>query len=342
MKISSDKLQQKSNFLDVLHQRPVDRTPVWLMRQAGRFLPEYQALKKDFSMQQLFYEKQLIKQITKMPLERFPLDAAIIFSDILLPLEAIGAQVVFEHQKPPRVEKNFDREFHHVQACSRLFSFVYEAISELKKEIHVPLIGFCGGPLTLLTYLFPEKKEHGEFHHLKKWQYENPIQFQEMIDRLTEVVIEHLKMQIVAGVDAYQVFDSWAGRFPTGFFQQYAVEPAKKIHQALKHFNIPMIYFSRNLGAHRDSIWKIRAEAVSLDGSFPIEEVVMNDQVFQGAFDPALLLTNPDIIRREVFQFGNAIHRKKWIANLGHGVLPETPIENVRVFIEAIHSLPSS
>ncbi len=314
--------------------------PIWLMRQAGRFLPEYQELKRQFSMHDLFYEKKLIKKITKMPIERFPLDAAIIFSDILLPLEAIGGSVELEHFRSPVVKPpsflDFDRKFD----LKNRFSFLYESIQELTEELDVPLIGFSGGPLTLFTYLFPDQKEGGEFYFLKKWIYEDPIQFQKILDWITDLVSEHLQNQIDAGCQVVQIFDSWAGRFSYEHFFQYSIKPIQKIILSLKKKQpVPIIFFSRNLGAHYDRLSKIEADAISIDGSVDLKKVWNLPQAIQGHFDPALLLTSPQVIRNQVLSDYSQMDYRRWIANLGHGVLPQTPIENVLAFIESIRLL---
>lgn len=312
------------------------------MRQAGRFLPEYQGLKKKFSMHQLFYEKELIKKITLMPLNRFDLDAAIIFSDILLPLEALGSKIVLEHQKAPQVIRSEQEKEFEIGSCESLFSFLYEAIEDLTAFLSVPLIGFCGGPLTLLTYLFPEKKDNGDFHGIKRWHYQNRAELKMMIDKITIVLIEHLKLQIKAGCQVIQIFDSWAGRFPQELFNEYAFLPLKKIYQALKPLAVPIIYFSRNLGIHQEVLPSLSADAISIDSSINFQKGFSFNKIIQGTFDPALLLTTPSIIKDEILKKAFDIPKNLWIGNLGHGVLPETPIENVHAFIDTIHALPSS
>lgn len=307
------------------------------MRQAGRFLPEYQALKEHYSMHQLFYEKKLIKEITKMPLKRFDVDAAIIFSDILLPLEALGSKIFLEHHKLPLVQVPQKRHVEIKQPLNTTLSFVYEAIEELKKEILVPLIGFSGGPLTLLTYLFQEKKDGGEFMEFRKWHYENPREVKQIIEVITDLVIEHLTLQIKAGADAVQVFDSWAGTFPKALFLEYAVKPMQRIIERLKTFNVPIIYFSRNLGAHFALLNHLNVDAVSVDGSIYLADAFQSSFAIQGNFDPTLLLTTQEIICQEVSEQMKKVDPTRWIANLGHGVLPTTSIQNVEAFIKALH-----
>lgn len=340
MKKSLAKSLDNDCFLKAFDRNSQDKIPVWLMRQAGRFLPEYQALKQERSMQDLFYKKEWIKKITLMPINRFAVDAAIIFSDILMPLELVGAKILFEHHQAPQVifsEPFVEKKLSHQPT----FNFLYEAIDELTRELKVPLIGFCGGPLTLLTYLFKEKKEAGEFYELRRWHYENPIEFQRVIDVLTEIVIDHLILQIQAGATACQIFDSWAGRFPHDMFYQYAVLPMKKIASKIQAYKVPLIYFSRNLGAHFSSLEEIPADAISVDGSIRLKDAFGLNKVIQGNLDPTVLLTNPTVIENEVMKIAKNVDSKRWIANLGHGVLPKTPIENVEKFIELIHSLPS-
>lgn len=307
------------------------------MRQAGRFLPEYQALKSDYSMHQLFYEKKLIKEITKMPLKRFDVDAAIIFSDILLPLEALGSKIFLEHHKQPLVQVPEKTQIEIKMPLADILSFVYEAINELKNEIQVPLIGFSGGPLTLLTYLFQEKKEGVEFMGLRKWHYEKPQEVKQIIDVITDLVIEHLMLQIQAGADAVQIFDSWAGTFPKPLFLEYAIKPMQKIAEKLRILNVPIIYFSRNLGAHIELVKNLDIDAISVDGSILLADAFKSSFSIQGNFDPALLLTSKDVIQQEVGLQMKKVDPQRWIANLGHGVLPATPIENVEAFIETLH-----
>ncbi len=333
-------------LLAALGQNNRGRVPVWIMRQAGRYLPEYQALKKHYSMQQLFFTKERVEEVTLLPFREYDLDAAIVFSDILLPLVSLNCNVTFLHGLPPSVvlPKEHLEFFSDLQLThpKEHFTFLYEAISSLKDQLTVPLIGFCGGPLTLLTYLFKEKKADGEFLQVKKFYYEHPELFENAIHVLTELVILHFKEQIKSGASVVQIFDSWAGRFPKELFLKFVCEPVKKIVQALKPLNVPIIFFSRNLGAHTPSLFDLGVDALSIDGSIILKEALStfpSNLSIQGNFDPAILFTNESVIRKEVAKLKDSVDLNRYIGNLGHGVLPETPLENVRVFISALHEL---
>lgn len=286
-----------SRFLDALHGRNYDRPPLWMMRQAGRYQPSYQAIRATHSIEEMFHNVDLICQVTKLPIEEFPLDAAILFSDILLPLELLGYSVTFDGGPKVRPGRKVDS-----------LSFVYEAIRRLKQELSLPLIGFVGAPFTVASY-----------------------SDESLLDPLSEVIVEHAKNQVEAGVDALQVFDSWAGKHGADVVNTKSIPYVRKIVDAV---DVPVIVFSRRAGLYEYD--KTGAMCVSVDWETPLPDMRKKwpHLTLQGNLNPDILCESKEEITKKTLEMLESMEGDPaYIGNLGHGLSPKIPYENVQHFV---------
>jgi len=297
-----------SRFLDALHCRSCDRPPVWLMRQAGRYLPEYRAIREKVPLEQMFTSPDIAAQITMQPIDRFGFDAAILFADILTPCAGFDLNVTFEGG--PKVcgdWKAFDiAKVHHVQ----------ETIGILKRELKVPLIGFCGGPLTVAKYI------------------EGPVDMK----ALTDASIDYLKMQIAAGVDAVQIFDSWSGLLPKEQFLRDALPHLKRMVEAIHPF--PVILFTRGSCHLVNELAMLGPRGISFDWDRPMQAMrsqVPGEMVVQGNLDPALLKQPKRVIEQELSKLLESMRdHRGFILNVGHGLTPDTPVDGVQAMMDTL------
>jgi len=324
-----------------LRREPVDRPPVWLMRQAGRYLPEYRKIRsgaKNFL--DLCYRPDLAAEVTIQPLRRFDLDAAIIFSDILVIPDAAGCSVDFVEGRGPVLSTvrdgkeidalDFENVVEHLQP-------VYEAIGQVRSVL-VPekaLLGFCGAPWTVASYMV-EGGSSREFSTIRKWAIEAPETLQLLFDGLERALTDHLIAQIEAGADAVQIFDSWAGILAETEFDRWSLGPITRICQAVKaaHPETPIIAFPRLAGVRYQKFVDIAAiDAVSLDQTVPCAWVAKNLQdkiAVQGNLDPVFLLAGGDQMDREIKRIMELLGANPgFVFNLGHGVIKETPPAHV-------------
>lgn len=329
-------------FLDALQCRNEGRAPVWLMRQAGRYLPEYRALRAKHSFEELSHIPELIAQATCTPFARFPFDAAILFSDILLITEAIGKTFHFHEQKGPVLDTPL-RDAGDVDklpsADLNALSAVLEGIHLLIPVLKIPLIGFCGGPFTVASYLI-EGSSSRDLRKTKKWLYQDPESFHRLLNRLTEMQITYLKMQIAAGVSAVQVFDSWAYFLPEREFNSFVLPYLSRIVREIE-VHVPVILFCRGSSLFAKALATAKPACISVDFSRHLADVrqdVGPNIALQGNLDPDLLASSPAqtaLCARELLKSMRG--DKGYIFNLGHGVLPETPLESVERLLEAVH-----
>jgi len=328
-------------FLDALAgKNHAGRPPIWLMRQAGRYMKRYQALRKGVSLMDLFCDPEKIEEITLLPIEQFGMDAAILFSDILMVLLPLGYGLSYPDGIGPQVTARTEAR---VPARERL-AFVGQGIRALKKRLKVPLIGFAGGPFTVATYVL-EKKHRLDLHETKKWIYTRPIELYHLLDELTEVTIDYLQMQVDAGVDAIQLFDSWAGLLDQAALRNFVLPYLKRIRERIA---VPLIIFMRGSCLYLDELLSLHPTCVSLDWTIPVWEMRERTSIaLQGNLDPAFLKAPLKEVEKRVQEL---LHRMgddpAFIAGLGHGVEQDTPEEAVACFIETVRSynslLPSS
>ncbi|MET0123944.1 uroporphyrinogen decarboxylase [Pseudomonas caspiana] len=344
---------KNDRFLRALLKQPVDVTPVWMMRQAGRYLPEYRASRaKAGDFMSLCMNPEFACEVTLQPLERYPLDAAILFSDILTIPDAMGLGLYFETGEGPRFKKTVntmaDIEALPIPDPQKDLGYVMDAVSTIRRELNgrVPLIGFSGSPWTLATYMVEggSSKDHRKS---KAMLYENPQAMHLLLDKLADSVIAYLNGQILAGAQAVQVFDSWGGSLSDAAYQEFSLAYMRKIVNGLirEHDGrkVPVILFTKGGGLWLESMADTGADALGLDWTTNIGDArrrVGDKVALQGNMDPSVLYASPQAIRAEVSRIlasygsGNG-----HVFNLGHGITPEVDPAHAGAFIEAVHEL---
>jgi uroporphyrinogen decarboxylase len=334
-------------FLKACRGEKTDYTPVWLMRQAGRYLPQYQKVRAKVDFLTLCKTPELAAEVTIQPVDILKVDVAILFSDILIPVEPMGMKLEFSESKGPILHDPIRSS----DAVSRLRSvraeedvpFVADAIKILTSKLKVPLIGFSGAPFTLATYMI-EGGSSKNFINTKKMMYQSPDLFKALMDKITSTVISYLQAQKDAGVHAVQIFDSWAGILSPVDFERYALPYVQQVISAFKG-KIPVIYFAFNGSSMLRKVENSGADILGLDWRIDMKDAVstLGDNVtVQGNLDPCILFGTKDLIKDRVAQILNGARGARGhIFNLGHGILPETPVDNAVAMVDAVHELSS-
>lgn len=328
-------------LLKALKSEDTAQTPVWLMRQAGRILPEYRKVReraKDFKI--MVKTPELASEVTIQPVDILGVDAAIIFSDILVIPEAMGLNYEMEENKgpvfPKRIETPADLKGLHIAEAEEL-QYVLDAIKLTKKELNgrVPLIGFAGAPWTIFSYMI-EGKGSKTFSQAKKVLYSQPAFAHQLLDMITKSTINYLKAQVTAGADVIQIFDSWAGVLSPAQYEEFSLPYISRICDALT--GVPKIVFAKGAFFARESMNNLKCECIGLDWNMGIEESrkLMPSKVLQGNLDPCALYGSLDDIRRETRKMLDAFGPGRHVANLGHGLYPDIQVDNVKCFIDTI------
>ena len=324
---------------------PVERTPIWVMRQAGRYLPEYNEVRGRASFLEVCKTPELAAEVTFQPLRRFPLDAAIIFSDILVPVEAMGVGLDFA--PGPKLERKIttahDVEGLRVPDPVKDMGFVGDAIRAFKAEKpDFPLLGFAGAPFTLAAYMI-EGAGSKDFHPTKALLYREPKTARALLQKLSDTIASHLEMQIEAGADAVQIFDSWASALSKTDFMDFALPYIASVVERVKKKGVPIIVFAKGAHASYEELSQIGADVLGVDWTTPMD--VAGKQTggrvaLQGNLDPAVLFSSPERIEREVQRIlTEAKDLPGHVFNLGHGILPKTPPEHMAALVSAVHRL---
>ncbi len=328
-------------LLRALRREPVDHTPVWFMRQAGRYLPEYRALRGDRDLLETCRHPDLAAELTLQPLRRMPLDAAIVFSDLMVPLAAIGIGVRIE----PGVGPVIDDPIRSAADLERLRPLepdadepqLLETIRLLRKELEVPLIGFAGAPFTLASYLI-EGGPSRDHARTKSLMFGDPETWAELMRRLASLVRAHLRAQIEAGAQAVQVFDSWVGTLGAGDYERSVSPHVRPIFQDL---GVPSIHFGVGTGHLLAAMRAAGGDAIGVDWRLPLDEAwarVGNDRAIQGNLDPAACCASLEALERATVEvLHRAASRDGHVFNLGHGVLPDTPVEHLQRVVDLVH-----
>jgi uroporphyrinogen decarboxylase len=333
-------------FLRACRREPVDRTPVWFMRQAGRYMEEYRALRRRYTLLEMCRTPELALEVTLQPVRRFAVDAAILFSDLLLPLAPMGLRVDFvggegpSVESPVRTEEDIDR-LHAVEPREDLAP-VLEAIRLVRAELggRVPLVGFAGAPFTLASYAI-EGGHSSTFAHTKALMYGNPAAWHRLCDKLATVVGGFLAAQAEAGVQALQLFDSWVGALAPADYREFALPHTRRIFEALSSIDVPTIHFGTGTATLLGDMRAAGGDVIGVDWRIPLDQAwarIGDGCGAQGNLDPALLLAPrqrlldgaADVLRR-------AAGRPGHIFNLGHGILPATRVEQVAALVEFVH-----
>ena len=343
---------KNDRFLRALLRESVDMTPVWMMRQAGRYLPEYRATRqKAGSFMNLCQNPELACEVTLQPLERYPLDAAILFSDILTIPDAMGLGLHFTAGEGPKFENPIQSE-NDVQALGVLdptdLQYVMDAVSVIRKELagRVPLIGFSGSPWTLATYMV-EGGSSKEFAKVKGMMFDNPNAMHQLLNTLAESVTAYLNAQIAAGAQAVMIFDTWGGALTPRDYREFSLQYMTQIVDSLTKENdgrpVPSILFTKGGSAWLEDMAMSKCNALGLDWTIDIGEArkrVGNRVALQGNMDPCILYSSPERIKEEVATILESFgHGEGHVFNLGHGIHPMVDPERVAVFIDAVHEL---
>jgi uroporphyrinogen decarboxylase len=344
---------KNDRFLRALLRQEVDVTPVWMMRQAGRYLPEYRATRAqagDFLT--MCKTPAFACEVTLQPLRRFALDAAILFSDILTIPDAMGIELYFEQGEGPRFRKpvrtEADVDALPIVDAKRDLGYVMDAVSLIRRELNgqVPLIGFSGSPWTIATYMV-EGGGSKDFALIKKMMMATPALMHALLDKIAQSVVVYLNAQIEAGAQAVQIFDTWGGVLSPSAYREFSLGYMQKIVQGLirehEGRRVPVILFTKNGGLWLEDIAAAGADCVGLDWTIDIADAKrrIGDKVaLQGNLDPSVLYAPPEVIRKEVAKILEGFgHGNGHVFNLGHGIHQHVDPEHARVFVDAVHEL---
>lgn len=337
-------MTSRERFLKACHNKPVDRPPVWVMRQAGRYLPEYRALRDKHSFHEMASTPELACEVTLLPMKRFPLDAAILFSDILVVPEALGQayeideaggiRMAFKLNSPTRINEM------NPEAIREKLVYVEEAMALSRKELgpDKALLGFGGSPWTLAVYMI--EGGSSRYHEtVKQICYRYPQLFEALMEKLTAGLIDFFRMQIRAGADAIQIFDSFAHLCPVEDYWSLSLQWVHYIALSLGN-DVPVIFYSKGMGHHPDELIRSGANVFSVDWTVSLPSLKQHlgeHYAVQGNLDSAVLSTTPQVVRAQTAQMLESMKRYRgYIANLGHGILPSATPENLEAFVQTV------
>jgi uroporphyrinogen decarboxylase len=334
-------------FLKACRRQPVDVTPVWIMRQAGRYLPQYRATRaKAGDFLTLCKTPDLACEVTLQPVDFLGVDAAILFSDILIPVEAMGIPLTFEEGEGPKlqpVRSSGDLARLHVPDPNEETGFVMDAVRTIRRELsgRVPLIGFSGAPFTLASYVV-EGGTSKVFRHVLAWLYADPEGFRSLLDLLADTVIAYCSAQVEAGVQALQLFDTWAGVLSRKQYREVALPATLKVASALRGLDVPLILYVKGSAPFVDEMAAAGVDVVSMDWRVSLAEASSRTRgavALQGNLDPMTLYAPQDVIESETARVLSEAPALGHIFNLGHGIQPDTPPEAAKLLVETVHRL---
>jgi uroporphyrinogen decarboxylase len=352
-----DEAAGTSRFVRACLRLPVDRTPVWFLRQAGRYMPEYMAVRKHHSLLEICRTPQIASEVTITAAERLGVDAAIIFADLLLPFTPMGLDFEFIAGEGPVVHTPV-RSLEQVKALrtdrTEELTYVARAIEQVAKHFSGPradgdtlgIIGFCGAPWTLAGYMIEGGKQSGgerSYIETKKLMYSDGLAWSLLMEKIVAVLVTYARQQVEAGADVIQVFDSWVGKLSVGDYTQYCLEWTTNLVQQIKAMGVPVIYFGVETASLLPAMSETGADVIGLDWRVPLEvgwNAVGAGCGVQGNLDPIALFAPEDVLKERVREVINAAAgRPGHIFNLGHGIVPGTPVENVVRVVEWVKEL---
>jgi len=335
-----------SRFLKACRREPVDSTPVWFMRQAGRYMQEYRALREQYSLLEICKTPDLATEVTLQPIRRLEVDAAILFSDLLLPLAPMGLPFDFIKGEGPQIEKPIegpaDIDALRVFEPRDALGYVLEAVRQIQEELdgRLPLIGFAGAPFTLASYAI-EGGHSNNFAKTKSLMYGHPEAWHRLCEKLSRVVADYLVAQIEAGVDAVQVFDSWVGALDASDYREFALPHTRMIFDAVGK-RVPTIHFGTGTATILEELRDAGGDVIGVDWRIPIDDAwarIGTKHAVQGNLDPTLLLGPPARMMQQTDALLRRVGgRPGHIFNLGHGILPSTPVEHVQMLAHYVHT----
>lgn len=335
-------------FLRALRGEMVERPPVWMMRQAGRYLPEFRALRDQYDFFTRCQTPELAAEITVQPIRRYGMDAAILFSDILVIPQAMDIHVEMKQDIGPwipntiRTQQAVDQVI--VPDIQETLSYVMDAIKLTKEMLNdeIPLIGFAGSPWTIMCYCV-QGRGSKSFEKAKEFCFTNPVAAHQFLQKITDTTIAYLKEKVKAGVNAVQVFDSWGGMLAPDDYREFSWQYINQIIEALKD-HAPVIAFGKGCWYALEEMSNSNASALGVDWTVSpkiARSLTQNKITLQGNFDPSRLLSPPAVIREKVHEMIDQFGKDKYVVNLGHGILPNIPLENAQAFVDAVKEYPS-
>ncbi|HSA59408.1 MAG TPA: uroporphyrinogen decarboxylase [bacterium] len=334
----------KDRFLKACRREEVDRPPVWMMRQAGRYLPEYREIRKSKSTLEMMKDPATACEITLQPVRRLGVDAAILYSDILIVPEAMGLKLDFVRDVGPvfdrKIENKADAHWLREKDVPERCPFVFETIKRIRKELSpdIPLLGFAGAPFTVGAYMAGGDGSY-DGARIKKIAYQHRDVFRTLMEKVALATMDYLKAQVAAGVDAVQLFDTWAGTLTAEDYRQFALPYAREILKEVKSAGVPAILYIKG-GSHLfDEMKAAGPDVISIDWRMDLtlaRERAKGEVAIQGNFDPARLYAPPEVIRQETRKMIDAAGGSPgYLVNLGHGILEDVPVENAQAFVDA-------
>jgi uroporphyrinogen decarboxylase len=334
-----------NRFVRACLRKPVDRTPVWFLRQAGRYMQEYRDVRKHHTLVEICKQPDLAAEVTITAAEKLGVDAAIIFADLLLPLEPMGLDFEFQAGEGPVVHHPV-RTAEDVKALrtdrAGELDYVGRAIQKVAAHFkdRLGVIGFCGAPYTLASYMI-EGGGSRNYIETKKLMYGNSISWNGLLDKIVTVLTEYCRQQVQAGADVIQIFDSWVGSLSVSDYRDYAFEASKRLVRAVQAMGVPVIYFGVETAGLLGDMAATGADVIGLDWRQPISEgwrAVGHNRAVQGNLDPITLFAPVEILEQRVKEVLRAANgRPGHIFNLGHGIVPGTPVENVQAVVRMVH-----
>jgi uroporphyrinogen decarboxylase len=344
--IPEDSLLAGSRFVRACLRKPVDRTPVWFLRQAGRYMQEYRDVRKHHTLVEICKQPELASEVTITAAEKLGVDAAIIFADLLLPLEPMGLPFEFQAGEGPVVH-------HPVRTAADVvalrtdragdLAYVARAIEKVAAHFRdrLGIIGFCGAPYTLASYMI-EGGGSRNYIHTKQMMYNDALSWHLLLDKLVLVLIEYCRLQVQAGADVIQIFDSWIGSLGPADYRDYAFEASKRLIRAVQELGVPVIYFGVETAGLLGAMASTGADVIGLDWRQPLDEgwrAVGHGHAVQGNLDPITLFALPEVLEQRVNEIlHSAAGRPGHIFNLGHGIVPGTPVENVQAVVKMVRN----
>jgi uroporphyrinogen decarboxylase len=339
-----DTVPEGSRFIRACLRHPVDRTPVWFLRQAGRYMQEYRDIRKHHTLVEICKQPELAAEVTITAAEKLGVDAAIIFADLLLPLEPMGLDFEFQAGEGPVVHHPV-RTADDVRALrtdrAGDLAYVARAIEKVVGHFRESLgiIGFCGAPYTLASYMI-EGGGSRNYIHTKQMMYRDPLSWRLLLDKLVKVLEEYCRLQVQAGADVIQIFDSWVGSLGLADYREYAFEASKRLVRSVQQMGVPVIYFGVETAGLLGEMASTGADVIGLDWRQPLDEgwrAVGHGHAVQGNLDPITLFAPLDVLELRVKEILRVAQgRPGHIFNLGHGIVPTTPVENVQAVVRMV------
>ena len=334
----------KDRFLRACWREPVDRTPVWFMRQAGRSSPAYRAIREKHGILEMVKNPDIATQVTLQPLKELGVDAAILFADLLIPIEAMGVPVRIAAGEGPVIERPVRRPEDVERLKSpdpkRDLAFVLETIRRVRAKADVPFIGFAGAPFTLASYLI-EGGGSRDYAATKAFMYRHPAAWDALLTHLADSMAAYLRAQVAAGAQALQVFDSWAGALSPADYATRVLPASRRLFAGIRETDVPVIHFGTGTSGFLEAFAAAGGDVIGVDWRVPLDEAgrrVGAERGIQGNLDPAALLGPPEVWQsRAADVLHRADGRAGHVFNLGHGVLPDTPIEHLRGLVTFVH-----